>query len=146
MELYALPWDGVMAHPYDEDCQLCDRNVRSLITRQEFHDSNRGRSQMFFSGTAARRLRQRVPAPASLPQSAQRAATLQSSSSVKAQQSDSIATASERIAMRKGYSSSAKALHGSHFCMGYEKLFDSSAQKKPYPDERLTNRAKCGII
>ena len=45
MELYALPWDGVMAHPYDEDCQLCDRNVRSLITRQEFHDSNRGRSQ-----------------------------------------------------------------------------------------------------
>jgi hypothetical protein len=45
MELYALPWDGVMAHPYDEDYQLCDRNVRSLITRQEFHDSNRGRSQ-----------------------------------------------------------------------------------------------------
>jgi hypothetical protein len=31
--------------------------------------------------------------------------------------------------MRKGYSSSAKALHGSHFCMGYKKLFDSSAQK-----------------
>ena len=25
MELYALPWDGVMAHPYGEDCQLCNR-------------------------------------------------------------------------------------------------------------------------
>lgn len=45
MELYALPWDGVMAHPYGEDYQLCGRNVRSLITRQESHDFNRERSQ-----------------------------------------------------------------------------------------------------